>query len=38
MIKEIKSYDDFYESRKTVDYFIQYKFMINIYDNKFITR
>lgn len=32
MIKEIKFYDDFYESRKTVDYFIQYKFMINIYD------
>lgn len=32
MIKEIKSYDDFYESRKSLDYFIQYKFMINIYD------
>lgn len=32
MIKEIKSYGDFYESRKSLDYFIQYKFMINIYD------
>lgn len=32
MIKEIKSYGNLYESRKSLDYFIQYKFMINIYD------